>query len=247
VESLFSEDEGALALPDVSADPDRRAVRLVMAAALIVGLIVAGFLGTRDSSVAVSMAVPPPPPPPSATPPPDAPRVEHAIWPAGNAQAVQGFQTPTDAARDFAVQALNIADPKVTEPPELSTSGIGSVTITLPTGQPLALLTERHADAGWIIVQVGDQSRLRGITMLPDGRPGPVMTVFPPTGVVSADVTEVAVDGLHRIQMTGDDLKSGILHLAPAPPSTGPWVYSVLIVYRDQGNNALDALGGVYA
>ena len=216
-----------------------------MAAALIVGLVVAGFLGTRDSSVAVSTAAPPPPP--SVASAPAAPPGTHAIWPAGNADVVQGFQTPTDAARDFAVQALNIADPKVTEPPEVSTSGIGSVTITLPTGQPLALLTQRHVDGDWIIVQVGDQSRLRGITMLPDGKPGPVMTIFPPTDVVSADVTEVAADGVHRIQVTGDDLKSGILHLAPAPPSPVPWVYSVLIVYRDQANNAVDALGGVYA
>jgi len=73
------------------------------------------------------------------------------------------------------------------------------------------------------------------------------MAIFSPTDVVSAEVTEVAADGLHRVQVTGDDLKSGILHLAPAPPSPVSWVYSVLIVYRDQGHNALNALGGVYA
>ncbi|MCA1847357.1 MAG: hypothetical protein LC792_30070 [Actinobacteria bacterium] len=227
---------------------------------LIVGLVVAGFFGARDSSMAVSTAAPPPP---SAAIPPPAPSPgTHAIWPAGNADVLQGFQTPTDAARDFAIQALKIADPKVrdfaiqalkiadpkaTESPEVSTSGIGSVTITLPTGQPLALLTQRHIQGNWIIIQVGDQSRLRGITMLPDGKPGPVMTIFPPTHAVSADVTEVAVDGTHRIQVGGDDLKAGVLHLADAPPSAGPWVYSVLIVYRDRSNNALDALGGTFA
>lgn len=246
MDSLFSEDEGPLAAPDVSVGWGRRAAPLVVAAMLIVGLVVAGFLGTRDSSVAVSMAAPPPPAS-VAAPPPAPPPGTHAIWPAGNADVLRGFQTPTDAARDFAVQALKIADPKVTEPPEVSTSGIGSVTITLPTGQLLALITQRHVDGNWIIIQVGDQSRLRGITMLPDGKPGPVMTIFPPADAVSADVTEVAVDGVHRIQVKGDDLKPGILHLADAPPSAGPWVYSVLIVYRDASNNAVDALGGTFA
>lgn len=244
MESLFSADERPPVVPDVPADSGRRAVRLVVAATLIVGLVVAGFLSTRDSSVAVSMAPPPPPPPSVAALPPGT----HQIWPVGNAGVVQGFRTATDVARDFAVQALDIADPTVTEPPEVSTAGIGSVTIALPTARLLAVMTQRRVDGNWVLVQVGDQSRLRGITMLPDGKPGPVMEILPPPDATSADVIEVAADGTHRLHLVTDDLRAGVLHLpAVAAPSTAPSIYTVLIVYRDQTNRAVDALGGVFA
>jgi hypothetical protein len=245
MESLFSADEAPQADLDFSADSGRRTVRLVVAATLIVGLVMAGFLGTRDSSVAVSSMAAPPPPPPSVA---ALPRGTYQIWPAENAGVVQGFRTPTDVAQDFAVQALDIGDPTVMEPADVSTAGIGSVTIALPTAQPLPVITERRVDGNWVIVQVGDQSRLRGITMLPAGKPGPVMEIFPPLDATSGDVIEVAADGTHRLHLTTDDLKTGVLHFPTvAAPSTAPSIYTVLIVYRNKTNQAVDALGGVFA
>jgi hypothetical protein len=211
---------------------------------LLFGIV--GFWG-GGQSVAATVGAPPPPPPVALA---FAPPGTHPIWPAAGTVPYPGFRTATDVARDFAARALGISDPTVDEPPSVNGSGIGTVTIALPPGgRALAVLTQRQVGGSWVIIQVGDQSRLEGITMLPGGKPGPVMTIHPPAGATSADVTEVAADGTYAIHLTASDLRAGVAHLVARENLSvllGAPIHTVLIVYRDSRNSAVDALGGEF-
>ncbi|MDQ1491143.1 MAG: hypothetical protein QOJ23_3657 [Actinomycetota bacterium] len=199
------------------------------------------------------MAVPPtgtaplPPPPVSL---PSAPPGSHPIWPRGVIGTGPAYPSASSVAADFATEVLGIADPTVNEPLGVSASGIGTVTISVPAGdRALAVLTQRQVDGNWTITQVGDQSRLEGITMLPGGKPGPVMAIHPPPAATAADVTEVTADRTYEIHLTAQDLRAEVAHLV-APESLsvllGSPIHNVLTVYRDRANRAIDALGGEF-
>jgi hypothetical protein len=195
-----------------------------------------------------SLQMAPPPPPPASVV--SAPPGTYPIWPAGGTATPPPYRTATTVARDFALRALGIPNPTVTEPGSVNSAGIGTVTIGLPARHhDLDVQVQRQPDGNWAITQVGDQRHLEGITMLPNGKPGPVMTIHPPAGAVTADVTEVAADGTHDLHLTVQDLQAGIAHLVaggdPSATASRP-IHTILIVYRDSANNVLDALGGEF-
>lgn len=222
------------------------------------GVLAAIGVGTAGADGAASRTPPmavrptgaaplPPPPLPSL---PSAPPGSHPIWPRGLNGTGPAYSSPSAVAADFATQVLGIADPTVNEPSSVSASGIGTVTISLPTGDgALAVLTQRQVAGNWTITQVGEQSRLEGITMLPGGKPGPIWTIHPPAAATSADLTEVTADRTYEIHLTAQDLRAGVAHLV-APESLsvllGAPIHNVLIVYRDRANRAIDALGGEF-
>lgn len=186
--------------------------------------------------------LPPPPVDPVAAAPGTYP-----IWPVGPAAAGPAYPTPTDVARDFAVRALGISDPTIHEPANVSADGIETVGIALPTvDRELAVVTQRQVDGNWEIIQVGDQRHLEGITMLPGGKPGPVMTIHPPAAAISGDITEQAADDNHEIHLTAADLRQGLAHLIARENQSvllGEPIHTVLIIYRDSRNASIDALG----
>jgi hypothetical protein len=197
-------------------------------------------------SDSLRMAPPPPPPAPLVSAPPGT----YPIWPAGGTATPPPYRTATAVARDFAVRALGIPNPKVIESGSVNSARIGTVTIGLPTAHhDLDVQVQREADGNWEITQVGDQRHLEGVTMLPNGKPGPVMAIHPPAGAVTADLTEVAADGTHNLHLTVQDFQAGIAHLVavgdPSATALTP-IHSVLIVYRDSTNAVLDALGGEF-
>jgi hypothetical protein len=230
--------------------------RWFYAAALPVGSLPASFPAdlsvtalAGDGTPLVRSAgglLPPPRPRPASL---AAPPGNYPIWPVGGTATSPTLGTATDVVRDFAVRALGISDPNVHEPASVSASGIGTVTIALPTLE-LPVLTQRQVDGNWEIIRVGDQSRMEGITMLPDGKPGPVMTIRPPVGAASADLTALAVDGPYELHLTAEDLRTGVAHLVanndPSLSSEAP-IRTVLIVYRDHTNQAIDAIGGQFS
>lgn len=239
--------EEALSVGDLPVDRTWHTARsgVVALAAVMLLFGTVGF-SARGESVAVRAAPPPPPPPGSLA---FAPPGTHPIWPV-DGLAVQGFGTAMDVARDFAIRALGISDPTVNEPSSVSGPGIGTVTISLPpSGQGLDVVAQRQLDGNWVIIQVGDQSRLEGITMLPGGKPGPVMTIHPPSSATSADVTEVAADGTYQIHLTAKDLRAGVAHLVAGDnPSVllGAPILTVLILYRDSKKSVVSALGSEF-
>jgi hypothetical protein len=193
-------------------------------------------------------ATPLPPPPLESLP--SSPPGSHPVWPVGANATSPGFSSATDVARDFAVRALGISDPTVTESAVTTADGIGIVTISVPAAsRDLEVVAQRRLDGTWIIIQVGDQSHLEGITMLPGGKPGPVMAIHPPAAATSADVSEVAADGTYEIHLTAEDLRAGVAHLVARDNLSvllGAPIHTVLIVYRDGANRAIDALGGEF-
>jgi hypothetical protein len=184
------------------------------------------------------------PPPGSLLP---APPGTYPVWPVGRTATPPAYRTATDVVRDFATRALGIPNPTVTEPGSVSTAGFGTVTIGLPAGhRDLDVLTQRQVDGNWQVTQVGDQRYLEGITLLPGGKPRPVMTIHPPAGAATADATEVAADGIHDLHLTAEDLQAGVVHLAvggdPSATARGP-IHTILIVYRNSANGAIEAIG----
>ena len=243
-----------------------RASRITLVIGLVTGAGVLAIIGVSPASTAgagddggrtyrtppmterPAGAAPLPPPPPESLP--SAPPGSHPVWPGGADATRAEYASATDVARDFAVRALGISDPTVNEPPDVSASGIGTVTISLPQrDQALPVRTQCLVDDNWVIIQVGDQRRLEGITLLPDGKPGPIMPIHPPAAATSADVTEMTADGTYEIHLNAEDLRTNIAHLvAPEDLSVlrGAPIHSVLIVYRDRANHAIDALGGEF-
>jgi hypothetical protein len=218
----------------------------------VVGVSSAGADGSisRTPPMGVHPAgVAPLPPPPLALQ--SAPPGSYPVWPVGATATSPGFSSAADVARDLAMRALGISDPTVTESAVTTADGIGIVTISLPAAsRDLEVVAQRRLDGSWIIIQVGDQSHLEGITMLPGGKPGPIMLIHPPAAAVSADVSEVAADGTHEIHLTAEDLRAGVAHLVARDNLSallGEPIHTVLIVYRDGANRAIDALGGEYA
>jgi hypothetical protein len=115
------------------------------------------------------------------------------------------------------------------------------VKIHLPAaGNDLAVVTFPRPDGSWGIDLVGDEGKLQGITMRPNGVFGPVMSLLPPDGATTADVTETAADGVHEIHLTKSDLSARVVHLVGEP------IHTVLVIYRDTSDGVLAALGGEY-
>jgi len=163
-------------------------------------------------------ASPSPPRPPCLRHPAGCPGVRTpGTLPSGRppARSVPRFSHATDVARDFAARALGISDPTVDEPPSVNGSGIGTVTISpfrresVGRSRPTSGRRQLGDPPG------GDQSRLEGITMLPGGKPGPVMTIHPPR-CDSADVTEVAADGTYEIHLTAPTFERAWRTWSPA-------------------------------
>lgn len=212
-----------------------------------VSVAVANASASRPPSPAAAETATIPPPPPPLVPPPSSSPASHPIWPAEADGPT--YSSATDLARDFATRALGISDPAVHEPASVRESGIGSVTIALPTLE-LAVLAQRTLNGSWEIIQVGDQTRLEGITMLPDGQPGPVMTIHPPADAATAEVTVRTADGTHELHLTAEDLRAGVAHLtARNNPTIHPTarIHTVLIVYRDRTIRTIDALAGQFS
>jgi hypothetical protein len=76
------------------------------------------------------------------------------------------------------------------------------------------------------------------------------MTIHPPVAAASADLTALAADGPYELHLTAEDLRAGVAHLVasddPSLSSEAP-IHTVLIVYRDHANHAIDALGGQFS
>jgi hypothetical protein len=179
-----------------------------------------------------------PPPPPAVSPP--SPPGTYPLWPTDDV-AGSARNTPTAIAQDFATRALGVANAAVTVDPSASANGPTVVKIFLPAaGHDLTVLTEPGAAGTWEIIQVGDQSNQRGITMAPNGVFGPVMSLLPPSGAATADVVETAADGTHRIQLSPTDLAARVVHLVGNP------IHTVVIVYRDPTGAAIDAIGAEF-
>lgn len=190
----------------------------------------------------------PPPPPPH--PLPVAPPGTHPVWPIDGPARYPTYRTVEDVVTDFAIRALGIPSPMVTDPGSASDVGIGIVTVFLPAAdRALAVQVQRQADGNWVITQVGNQRNLEGITLLPAGEPEPIMRIHPPAAATSADLTQVGAEGTHHLRLTAEELRTGIAHLAPSGNLTalqGPSIHSILIVYRDHANRVVDASGGEY-
>jgi hypothetical protein len=117
------------------------------------------------------------------------------------------------------------------------------VTIQLPAvHRVLTVLTSPDAGQSWILLQVGEQDRQRGVTFVPNGQPTPVMSLVPPSGAADADVTERIGDGLHQIHLSESDLQSGVVHLAGDSSN----LFDVLIVYHDKTGATIDATGSEF-
>ena len=85
--------------------------------------------------------------------------------------------------------------------------------------------------------------------MLPGGKPGPVMTIHPPAGATSGEVTAVMADGTYELHLSAEDLRAGVAHLvAPRslPVLAGAPIQTVLIIYRDGRDGVVDAVGGEF-
>jgi hypothetical protein len=189
------------------------------------------------------------PPPPLPEPLPVAPPGTYPLWPIDGPAGNPTYRTAKDVVTDFAVRSLGIPNPTVTDPGSASDAGIGTVTIYLPAADRDLAVQVQQADGNWVITQVGDQRNLQGITMLPDGKPGPIMTIHPPAAATSADLTHVGAEGTHHLRLTAEELRTGTAHLAPSDHLTvlqGPPIHSILIVYRDNANRVVDASGGEY-
>ena len=66
------------------------------------------------------------------------------------------------------------------------------------------------------------------------------MAVHPPTGASQADVTLRADGGVHRLHLTGADLRTGSARL------TGSSIHDVLIVFRNASGVTIDAVGSEF-
>lgn len=162
------------------------------------------------------------------------------VWPLPGSQNTM-LDSPAAVAEDFATQALGIQHPSVAVISENTADPVVAVDIVLPsTGAHLSVLASRSANGSWLLLQVGDQNQLRGITVLPGGHPGAVMALLPPKGSADADITEVASDGTHHIHLDDAQLATKTLHL------TGTNIQSDLIVYRNRSGAVIDALGGTF-
>ena len=165
-----------------------------------------------------------------------------AIWPPAGTSPT-GPSSAAILARDFAVQVLGIANPSVTAAPTSPAGYIASFTIRLPaTGRTIKGTAQLQADHTWALIQLGDPSQLRGITMLPNGHLGPVMTLIPPAGATQADVTDIAADGTHHLHLTAAQLATKTLHLP-----TNATVDSIIVVYRNTAGAPVGALAGSFA
>lgn len=163
------------------------------------------------------------------------------VWPIPGTHII-GLSSPTAVAAAFATQALGIQHPSVSANSAAAAGGITSVTIVLPaTGKDLNAIAEHQANGTWALLQVGDQSLMRGVTVLPAGQPGAVMSLLPPRDAAQADITEVASDGSHRIHLDSRELATDTAHLE------GTSIEIVLIVYRDAAGEAVSALGESFA
>jgi hypothetical protein len=137
---------------------------------------------------------------------------------------------------------LGIAQPTVSATPTSPDWPIASISILLPaTGTELTGIADLQADHTWALMQLGDQSQLPGITYLPDGHPGPVMTFRPPSGATQADVTDVAADGTHLIHVTAAELATKTLHLP-----TNAIVTSIIVVFRNAAGAPVGALAAAF-
>ena len=184
------------------------------------------------------LRTPPPPPNLPTGPSPDGP---HAIWPAPGTTAPRPASS-ADLARAFAIDVLGIAQPTVSATPTSPDGPTAAISILLPaTGTELTGMAQLQADGAWAFMQLGDQSQLRGITYLPDGHPGPVMTLIPPPGATQADVTDVAADGTHLIHLTAAELDTKTLHLP-----TSAIVTSIIVVYRNTAGAPVGALASSF-
>jgi hypothetical protein len=186
----------------------------------------------RNDPNATGPLLAPPPPLPSTRPD------SHPIWPLDNQP---GLESAVAAARDFSTRALHTTGNTITPDQSVHANSPTEVTIDLPAvHRNLRVLASPRPDGTWVLLQVGDQARMRGITYRPGGQPtGPVMSILAPDGAVDADVTERVGDGLHHIHLSHSDLQSGVVHLA----GDSGTIFDVLIVYHDQGGTAIDALG----
>ena len=169
-------------------------------------------------------------------------RGPQAIWPPAGTSPT-GLSSAAVLARDFAVQVLGIKNPSVTAAPTSPDGYIASITIRLPaTGKTIKGTAQLQADHTWALIQLGDPSQLRGITMLPNGHLGPVMTLIPPAGAIQADVTDIAADGTHHLHLTAAQLATKTLHLP-----TNAMVDSIIVVYRNTAGAPVGALAGSFA
>jgi hypothetical protein len=172
--------------------------------------------------------------------PPSEPSGLGTLWPLpGTAGA--GLNNPIAVAADFATKALGLAHPTVTVRPGGPSDGITTVIIALPPpGKNLQAVAQPLANGTWALIQVGNQDNLRGITLLPNGHPGAVMSLIPPSGATQAEVTEVAADTTHYIHLNAAQLATDTVHLI------GSSIQSTFIVYKNNAGAVLDAIGGTF-
>ena len=165
-----------------------------------------------------------------------------AIWPPARTSPTAA-SSATLLAQDFAARVLGITNPSVTAAPTSPDGYIASITIRLPaTGKIIKGTAQLQADHTWALIELGDPSQLRGITMLPDGHLGPVMALIPPADATQADVTDNAADGTHHLHLTAAQLATKTLHLP-----TNAAVDSIIVVYRNTAGAPVGALAGSFA
>jgi hypothetical protein len=205
-------------IPGWRREPRRRTavVLFVGALAIVLVLIAARLLSARDSSV-----------PPTITP---APMILASdwIWPGDTDVA---FPTAASVAAEFAREVLGLGGVRAEVDGSAPSNGPTWVTLHLPSGADLPILTYPLGSGAWVINQIGSDP------MMVSYESGQYYVRFgTPDGASRARMSIRTADRTVSVAITAGDLQHGVVAIPE-------YARSVLIVFEDARGLTLAARG----